>query len=231
MNEKIEFEIDEEKARIKSAAVRWGVHSKSIKAYLEKGDEVGKDPPLWAEDPEDFLEWYRIFYGREPSQKVRARAEVLRRDSGLSEVVEVVIDLGPVEVIEKALERLGLSLSLARVIEEEERAHASYRAAMDAGRNADALRKRWRDAGEMKRSLQKGDEAVAAALEILKSWVLKTWEPEERAVREGLSGANLGREAREELLGAKTPKEWERIWDRWILKGLAKGRKIEEVTL
>jgi hypothetical protein len=55
MNEKIEFEIDEEKARIKSAAVRWGVHSKSIKAYLEKGDEVGKDPPLWAEDPEDFL--------------------------------------------------------------------------------------------------------------------------------------------------------------------------------
>lgn len=210
---------------VKRAAIRWEVHSRTIKGWIEKGDQANDPPPLLGGDPGEFLNWYRVHIGRAPSSKVLDRADVLRRELGLADAPEVQIDLGPVELIERALARLGMPLTLARVVEEEEKAHASYLEVTAQGRNADSARKRWRDAAEMKRASQKGEDCLAVAVEILKEWVRKEWEPKEKAIREGLSGVKLGRSARTELMETKTSKEWERVWDRWIEKALERKEK------
>jgi hypothetical protein len=218
----LDEEREELRERIRGAAIRWEVHSKTVAGWLEIGAEVGEGPPVFGGDPDLFLEWYRVHVGREASVRIKTRAGELRRELGMVEEPEAEVDLGPVELIERALQRLGLSLTLARVIEEEERAHANYRAKMEAGKNADAERKRWRDAGEMKRSLQKNEECVEVAFELLRDWVRKDWEPNQREIRKRLEGSEIGRGARSELMECKTEKEWERVWDRWICKALEK---------
>ena len=211
----------------KRAAGRWGVHSRTVLKWVALGEKSGEAPPLLEGDPFDLLEWYRATVGREASAKLKAKAEALRRELGLADAGEVPIDLGPVEVIKKALARLGLSLSLARVIEEEERAHAAYEAARDAGHGVDAARRRWAEAGEMKRALQKSSDAVTVSLELLREWVLMEWEVEERAVRARLVGAVMGRDLRERLLETKGEKEWERVWDAGLERALSGDAQAE----
>lgn len=215
--------MSEENDFLTAAVARWQVHGRTISAWMQKGEDAGVLPPLLEGDPGEFLEWYRVYIGRAPSRKVKARAEELRVELGLVDAPDVEVDLGPVGMIEKALIRLGMPLTLARVVEEEEKAHASYQAVIEAGRNGDAARKRWRDAAEMKRAIQKGEDCLETAVEILKEWVRKEWEPQERDLRDRISGAKLGRDARAELMETKTGKEWERVWDRWMEKALEGG--------
>jgi hypothetical protein len=211
--------IDKEK--IMQAASRWQVHSRTIRGWVEKGEKCGEVPPLWEGDPALLVEWYKVHVGRKPSGKVLDRVEELRRELGLSDAPEVSIDLGPVELLERALARLGLPLTLARVVQEEEEAHACYRAVVDSGRNADAARKRWRDATEMKRAVQRNDDCLAVAGEALREWVRKVWEPKEREIRERISGAKMGRAARDELMATRTGKDWELVWDEYLREALA----------
>ncbi len=190
---------------------RWGVHSRTVRKWLEVGAEVGEDPGLTGEDAVFFLEWYRKHIGREPAGKLVKKAAELNREAGVGVLVDdAAVDLGPVEMIGRALERLGLSLSFARVIEEEERAHESYQEARREGMNTDAARRRWRDAQEMKRALQKTEDVVRVAEELMREWVRKEFEPVQREVRE--SFRTLEEEEVLGLLNAGSGDEVREIW-------------------
>lgn len=204
-----------------AAATRWGAHSRTVRKWVEIGGEVGEPPPLYGDDPGDFLDWYRRQIGREPSKRLRERSEEMRREAGLLDLEEVEVDLGPIAMIGRALERLGLSLALARVLEEEERAHESYQAARQDGRNTDAARRRWREAQEMKRGIQKTDDAVEVAEELLKEWVRKEFEPGERAVRDRL--AKLDGEGVDALLDCVDEEEMRRAFGEVVVRCLTGG--------
>ena len=200
---------------------RWKVTLRTVQNWIKKGEAVGAAPPFDAEDPADLIEWYRDVFGKAPKGDVEARAKELRIEAGLEAVQEVTIDLGPIEVIQKALERVGMSLSYARIVEEEERAAALYWQLRKDGASTVEARRIWKEASEMKRAAQKGEDAVLVARELLREWVLKEWEPMEREKRKLISGEVLGRKAREALRETNTEKEWERVWDRELEKVLA----------
>jgi len=202
---------------------RWGVHSRTVRKWFEIAEEVDEGPFLSGGDTGLFLDWYRRHVGREPSGRVKERARELNLEAGIgAESVEGSVDLGPVELIGRALERLGLSLSFARVIEEEERAHEAYQAARQDGRNTDAARRRWRDAQEMKRALQKTDDAVKVAEELLREWVRKEFEPHQREVRESFRELAEGEVLR--FLNARAPGEVRAIWVELVEERLREGR-------
>tara|TARA_R110001606_G_scaffold51488_2_gene128140 strand:+ start:627 stop:1100 length:474 start_codon:yes stop_codon:yes gene_type:complete len=99
---------------------RWGVGSRTLLNWREKGVEVGDLPPLGPDDGESFLDWYRAHYGREPSKKVKSSPGVTAAREVAAPVDELDLDLVEVEVLKGVLGRLGLSLNLSRVIEEVE---------------------------------------------------------------------------------------------------------------
>lgn len=161
--------------------------------------------------------WYRESYGREPSLKVKRRAEEL--DARLGDELDeemVAFDGVPVEVIEKALGVLGLGAHLARVAEEVERSHAVYQSVLNKRGPSDASLRRWQKALEVHRQLQKSDDCVAAAEVMLRVWVKQEFEPMMRKIRAGIGGKELGVKMRERLLKTTTPAEWSRVWDRGL---------------
>lgn len=204
-------------------ARRWKVALRTIQNWQRKGEAIGALPPFDAEDANELIEWYRDAYGKEPKTQLKERAKELRREVGL-EVVEVVeIDLGPIETIKLALERVGMDLTFSRIVEEEERAAAMYEVCRKQGASTSEARRQWKEASEMKRAAQKGEDAIQVARELLKEWVLKEFEPVQRRLRENLSGKELGKKARAALLETTTEKEWERVWDRELEAILAEG--------
>ena len=148
-------------------------------------------------------------------------------EAGLEVVDRVEIDLGPVDVIRKALERVGMDLTFSRIVEEEERAAALYEMLRERGVNTSEARRQWKEASEMKRAAQKGEDAVKVALELLREWVLKEFEPVQRELRAKLAGGKLGRQAREVLMETVTEREWERVWDKELEKVLSEGETPE----
>ena len=206
---------------------RWGVGSRTLLNWREKGAEVGELPPLGPDDGESFLDWYRAHYGREPSKKVKSSPGVTAAREVAAPVDELDLDLVEVEVLKGVLGRLGLSLNLSRVIEEVERAYSVYVKLRSEGKNLDAALRRWKDGLEIQRQLQKGDDAVSSALELLKMWMRKEWEPKEAAIREGVSGAKLGRAARSALVETTSEAEWVKVWDREVNRVLVGGEEVE----
>lgn len=206
-------------------ARRWGVTLRTVKNWVKKGEAVGAEVPFDSEDPGDLLEWYRDNFGKEPKGEIKARAKELRVEAGLEVVDRVEIDLGPVEVIRKALERVGMDLTFSRIVEEEERAAALYEMLRERGVNTSEARRQWKEASEMKRAAQKGEDAVKVALELLREWVLKEFEPVQRELRAKLAGGKLGRQAREVLMETVTERQWERVWDKELEKVLSEGEK------
>ena len=206
---------------------RWGVGSRTLLNWREKGVEVGDLPPLGPDDGESFLDWYRAHYGREPSKKVKSSPGVMAAREVAAPVDELDLDLVEVEVLKGVLSRLGLSLNLSRVIEEVERAYSVYVQLRAEGKNLDSALRRWKDGLEIQRQLQKGDDAVSSALELLKMWMRKEWEPKEAAIREGVSGAKLGRAARSALVETTSEAEWVKVWDREVNRVLVGGEEVE----
>ena len=207
----------------KRMAKRWGCHVKSVKTWIEKGEEQGEPVPLDGSGM-DFLNWYEGVFGRVASARLRKRAQEIDDaelvESGAATVEEVVFDRVPVEVIELALECLGLSMAAARAVEEQERSHSFYQRCLESGKGVDSARRSWQKSMEVLRAIQKGDDAVKAAEVLLREWVRKVFEPRERERREALNGRNLGMEMRERLINTTTAAEWERVWDQGIEKGL-----------
>lgn len=202
---------------------RWGISLRTLGNWRAKGETVGEAPPLEAEDPTLVLEWYRRHYGREPGKRVKEAARAMKLEAGeagAETVPEVTVAEAPAELIGEALERLGLSRTLARLVQEEEKAYVTFQAAQEAGTGEETARRRWKDLLDAKRAVQKTDDAVMTALELLKGWVLKELEPMERERKKALEGRSLGVKAREELLATRTEQEWVRVWDRWVSEGL-----------
>ena len=203
-------------------ARRWGVTLRTIKNWIEKAEEIGDVVPFETENPDDLLEWYRDAFGKSPKGEIETRARELRIEAGLEVVDQVEIDLGPIEVIKKALERVGMDLTFSRIVEEEERAAKMYEVLRVRGVSTSEARRQWKEASEMKRAAQKGDDAVQVARELLREWVLKEFEPVQRDLRKKISGSVLGVQARQGLLETVSDKEWERVWDKELEKVLSK---------
>lgn len=207
---------------------------RTVQNWIAKGREVGEAPPVLDPDPERLPGWYRRHYGREPVRAVKealaaARAAADAGEGGeMSRRARVMIDRRPVEVIEQACERLGLSLTIARLVEEDERAWAEYEEARRLGIGEEAARRRWAGVTEAKRAVQKTDDAVAVAVDLLKAWVRRELEPSETARRRALSGAMLGVEAREALQATETEEEWVRVWDAHLERALVRETKQRE---
>lgn len=207
----------------KRMASRWGCHVKTVRTWIAMGEEQGEPAPLDGSGM-DFVIWYRGVFGRDASAKIRKRGEELDDaelvESGGATVEEVVFDRVPVEVIEKALECLGLSMATVRAVEESERSYAFYERCRNEGKGVDSARRSWQKAMEVLRGLQKSDDAVKAAEVLLKAWVRKVWEPGERERREAIDGKRLGMEMRERLMGTTTDAEWVRVWNKGLEKAL-----------
>tara|TARA_R110001606_G_scaffold51488_2_gene128141 strand:+ start:1103 stop:1294 length:192 start_codon:yes stop_codon:yes gene_type:complete len=58
-------------------------------------------------------------------------------------------------------------------------------------------------------------------------WMRKEWEPKEAAIREGVSGAKLGRAARSALVETTSEAEWVKVWDREVNRVLVGGEEVE----
>jgi hypothetical protein len=202
-------------------ARRWGVTLRTVKNWIEKAQELGGLVPFESENPNDLVEWYRVAFGKAPKGEIEARARELRIEMGLEVVDQVEIDLGPIEVIKKALERVGMDLTFSRIVEEEERAAKMYEVLRVRGVSTSEARRQWKEASEMKRAAQKGDDAVQVARELLREWVLKEFEPVQRDLRKKISGSVLGVQARQGLIETVTDKEWERVWDKELEKVLS----------
>lgn len=200
---------------------RWGVSWQTVCNWSAKGEEVGVPPPLESPAGRDLLEWYRGAYGREPVQKLK---DLVAREDDVAKLpatAEVIIDVHPVRVIKAALERLGLSLTIARLVEEDERCWAEYKKAQRDGEPTDALRRRWGDITEEKRKTQNSKDAVTLAAELFREWVRAELEPREQARRKRLSGTRLGLDAEKRLRATRTDAEWSRIWDEEMEAALA----------
>ena len=202
-------------------ARRWGVTLRTVKNWIQKGEDLGGSVPFETENPNDLLEWYRDAFGKAPKGEIETRARELRVEAGLEVVDQVEIDLGPVEVIKKALERVGMDLTFSRIVEEEERAAKMYEVLRVRGVNTSEARRQWKEASEMKRAAQKGDDAVQVARELLREWVLREFEPVQRDLRKKISGSVLGLQSRPGLMETVTDKEWARVWDKELEKVLS----------
>ena len=199
---------------------RWGVTARTLGNWRTRGEERGDVPPLAAEDPRELVEWYRAAYGKEAPAKVRAAAERMLGDRPAVELLEVVIDAPAVEVLARALDKLGLSQTLARLVEEDERAWEELLAAREAGAGIDGAKRRWIETTELKRAAQKTEDAVQLALELCKGWIRTEWEPGERARRNALQGSALAAEDLDRLRAAGTDRELADAWDRALERGL-----------
>ena len=138
---------------------------RTVKNWIEKAEELGGLVPFETENPDDLLEWYRDAFGKAPKGEIETRARELRIEAGLEVVDQVEIDLGPIEVIKKALERVGMDLTFSRIVEEEERAAKMYEVLRVRGVSTSEARRQWKEASEMKRAAQKGDDAVQVGLQ------------------------------------------------------------------
>ncbi len=209
-------------AKDQRMARRWGVTQKTVFNWRKAAGVAGVECPMDSENPDDFLEWYRATIGRDPSAKLKTAARRIMRETGqgVELLTEVEINRAPIEVLERVLEMLGKGATLARVLEEEETAGAIYQAARKEGQASAVLRKNWSDAAAMAQSARKGEDAVLAAVEILKELMRREIEPAERLRRQALSGGEIGAEMRAELMAATTSIEWEKIWDKGIEKAL-----------
>lgn len=215
--------------RRKAICKRWGVSDQTLRNWEAKGREVGVPPPLHAPDGRDLLEWYRGAYGREPVKKLKdlvAAEEANAQANGWTP--PVLIDAQPVRVIKAALERLGLSLTIARLIEEDERCWAEYKQAQKKDEPTDNLRRRWGDITEEKRKTQNSKDAVAVAVELFKEWIRAEMEPAEAERRRALSGTRMGLDAQARLRATSTDAEWARVWDEELEAALAKVAEGKE---
>ena len=217
-----------EKDRVKELAARYAMSNRSVLNHEEKAEKVGVAVP-W-DFPNDLLTWYESAYGRQPSTKLRERVrDMAPRASDEAPVAEVVstVQRDRLEVLEELSEQLGIAGTMARVVEEEERAYSAYEVAKASGLGIDAARRAWMQSTEAKRAMHKTDDAMNLAVGLLKEWVRLEWEPHQRKIREELSGARLGLDLRRELLGADEA-EWVKIWNKGIEAVLVKieiGRK------
>ena len=174
--------------RRKAICKRWGVSDQTIRNWEAKGEEVGTPPPIESPVGQDLLDWYRGAYGREPVQKLKQLVAAEQEAEQRAPASDVIIDIHPVRVIRAALERLGLSLTIARLIEEDERCWVEYKKAQEKCEPTDALRRRWGDITEEKRKTQNSKDAVAVALELFKEWIRAELEPQEAKRRKLISG-------------------------------------------
>ena len=207
----------------KAICKRWGVSDQTLRNWQSKGEELGTPPPLESPVGRDLLEWYRGAYGREPVQKLKdlVEAEEQAAQASAQEAQPVIIDMPPIRVIRAALERLGLSLTIARLIEEDERCWAEYKEAQKKGESPDHLRRRWSDITEEKRKTQNSKDAVTLAMELLKEWMRAELEPHEAARRKAISGTRMGLDAQARLRATTTDAEWARVWDEELEAALA----------
>jgi hypothetical protein len=208
---------------------RWGVSDRTLLNWRKAAKEAGSPCPVETENPDVFFEWYRAVIGREPSVKLKEAGRRISAETGegVELATETDIDRAPIEVIEKALEKVGRSQTLARAIAEEERAFLIYQEARMKGADTMVARKVWGDAAQMTRDAKKEKDAVEAALELLKELMRREVEPRERERRKRLMDA--GAEARERLLAVTSAVDFEREWKRVIEEALAppEGGEVE----
>ena len=198
----------------KKISDRYAITPRTVRNWNATGAQCGVAVP-WA-DPEGLLEWYRAQIGREPSARLKDRvAEMLAPELVEGVPVEVVPggNIG-VPAIAAACEALGLSSTLARIVDEEDRAWAEYQAAREKSYGVEAARRNWKEATEAKRAVHKTDDAVMVALKLLKGWTRGEWEPRWKALKIRLGGVQLGQDLRDELLAAKDADAWATVWDR-----------------
>ena len=208
---------------------RWGVSDRTLLNWRKAAKAAGAPCPVETENPDVFFEWYRAVIGREPSAKLKEAGRRIMRQTGqgVELAVETEIEKAPIEVIEKALARLGKSVGLARAIAEEERAFQVYEDARTNGVDTTTARKSWSDAIAMNREAKKEKDAVEVALELLKEVMRREVEPLERERRKRLMDA--GAEARERLLAVTSAVDFEREWKRVIEEALVppEGGEVE----
>ena len=213
----------------KRMVARWGVSDRTLLNWRKAAKAAGSPCPVETENPDVFFEWYRAVIGREPSGKLKEAGRRIMGETGqgVELAVETEIEKAPIEVIEKALGRLGSSVSLARAIAEEERAFRVYEETRTKGVDTATARKAWSDATAMTREAKKEKDAVEAALELLKEVMRREVEPRERERRKRLMDA--GAEARERLLAVTSAVDFEREWKRVIEEALAppEGGEVE----
>ncbi len=203
----------EELERRKQICRRWKVSAQTVMNWERRGEEIQIPPPLDSPEGNDLLVWYRGAYGREPVQKLRDLVKKEEEASYEPAGAEVIIDPMPIRVIKSALERLGLSRTIARLVEEDERCWAEYQRAKSREEPTDALRRRWTTITEEKRKTQGSKDAVAVATELFREWCRAELEPVEAERRKKLRGANLGLAAQARLRATTTDGEWVRVWD------------------
>lgn len=203
-------------------ASRWGVSDRTVLNWRKAGEKQGAPCPMDTENPDVFFEWYRAVMRREPSEKLFKAGKRIAEEAGEGVEIKTAVELdrAPIDVIENALKLLGLSGTLARAIEEEEFSSRAYARSREEGMASPTLRKNWAEAAAMAAAARKQEDAVKVALELLKEWVRREMEPEERKRREALKGEKAGREMREELLETKSLIEWERVWDKGVDRAL-----------
>jgi len=228
----------------KEQSEKYGISVRTVRNWRAAAEAAGAPVP-WG-DPGELLEWYRGTLGREPNGRLLARvAELLGDGDGAGEDGAAAGELpavgaavgsdmgsdmpqgmdcetadggviGGVRSLELACESLGLSSTLARIVDEEERAWEAYEAARASGRSLAEARRNWKEAVEVKRAVHKTDDAVRVAERLLQDWARGEWEARWKRLRIQLGGVKLGAELREELLAAEDEKEFSRVWDKGL---------------
>lgn len=207
--------------RMKRICKRWGVSNQTVRNWQAKGEEINVPPPLDSPAGRDLLEWYRGAYGRQPVKKLMDLVVAEEAAQVPDEPAAVIIDTMPIRVIKAALERLGLALTHARLVEEEERCWAEYQQAQAKREPVDIIRRRWSTITEEKRKVQGSKDATTLALELFKEWMRAELEPLEVERRKRISGAALGLQAQARLRATTTDAEWARVWDEELEAALA----------
>ncbi|MGJ8677210.1 MAG: hypothetical protein ACSHX0_06815 [Akkermansiaceae bacterium] len=216
---------------IEQLSKKYGISQRSVKNWEARGVEHGVPVP-W-DDPDGLLVWYRNIHGREPNRKFMAAIEALQLaekstvedgespvggkaddSDGGAKAIEAAERLMDNQIFERLCESLGLSKTLAHVVEEERICYEEYEEAKASkSTNISLKRKNWREAAEMKRALQRSDDAVEIALKMLKQWTRGEWEPRWKKIRVQMSGNKLGVNLRDKLLAAESEADWVKVWD------------------
>lgn len=217
------FEID-----VAAKAGRYGVSEKTVGNWEARGATEGMVVP-WG-DAGKMVGWYEDAFGRNAPKKLKAKcAELVEGESLKGEVGSAVADEagasdgGRVDVmtLEGFAVLMGLGSTVARVIEEEDRAYEVYMLSQRTQEGVAVARKNWISATEAKRALSKSEDTVELAAAVLKEWVRMEWDVRWREIKNNLGAAVMGAAVRDELDLEVDAVVWDRVW----------GKELERVLL
>ena len=232
-----------EPKRVRALAKRYGITAESIKNWAKM--ETEEWPAPW-DDPLGLVRWYESRKGRHPKAAFIARCQALAAgeveevsgdgsaDSDAEPIPEPAVSEGgsvaaPVGEREFSkgdvvaiLQRLGLSETLGRILEEERRSYQRMMKAREEGQAGleSAERQAWLKITENKRAIHKTPDAVETAVGLVKDWARREQEERFRDLRRLMGARQLGSAFQAAVM--ERGEDWEDAWDRELDLCLAK---------